>query len=144
MTTVGNLLTIKGNDIWSIAPDKSVFEALEMMAEKNVSGLLIMQNDKLVGIFTERDYARKLILKGRLSKDTKVSDLMTKNILYVETQNTVEDCMKLMTAKRIRHLPVLSNGRLIGILTIGDLVKQIISEQQTTIHQLENYISGGY
>jgi CBS domain-containing protein len=114
------------------------------MAEKNVSGLLILDNDKLVGIFTERDYARKLVLKGRLSKNTKVSDLMTKNILYVKSQNTLEDCMKLMTVKRIRHLPVLDNNQLIGILTIGDLVKQIISEQQTTIDQLENYISGGY
>lgn len=144
MTTVGNLLTIKGREIWSVAPDNSVFEALEMMAEKNVSGLLVLENDKLVGIFTERDYARKLILKGKFSKNTKVSDLMTKNILYVEAQNTIEDCMKLMTAKRVRHLPVLDNSRLIGILTIGDLVKQIISEQQVTIHQLENYISGGY
>ena len=144
MTTVANLLTSKGGEIWSIAPDNTVFEALEMMADKNVSGLLILEDDKLVGIFTERDYARKLILKGKFSKDTKVSDLMTKNILYVETKNTIDDCMKLMTTKRIRHLPVLDNGRLIGILTIGDLVKQIISEQQTTIHQLENYISGGY
>ncbi|MFT6034281.1 MAG: CBS domain-containing protein [Arenicella sp.] len=144
MTTVGNLLNIKGHEIWSITPDKSVFEALEMMAEKNVSGLLILENDKLVGIFTERDYARKLILKGKLSKSTKVGDLMTKNILYVETQNTIEDCMTLMTNKRVRHLPVLKSNRLIGILTIGDLVKQIISEQQTTINQLENYISGGY
>ena len=144
MTTVGNLLTIKGREIWSIAPDNSVFQALEMMAEKNVSGLLILENDKLVGIFTERDYARKLILKGRLSKDTKVSDLMTKDVLYVEIQNTIEDCMNLMTKKRVRHLPVFDNGQLIGILTIGDLVKQIISEQQTAIHQLENYISGGY
>ena len=144
MTTVGNLLSIKGQEIWSIAPDKSVFEALEMMAEKNVSGLLILENDELVGIFTERDYARKLILKGKLSKSTKVGDLMTKNILYVETQNTIEDCMTLMTTKRVRHLPVLKSNRLIGILTIGDLVKQIISEQQTTINQLENYISGGY
>ena len=144
MTTVGTLLINKGRDIWSIAPDNSVFEALEMMADKNVSGLLILENDKLVGIFTERDYARKLVLKGRLSKNTKVSDLMTKNILYVESQNTLEDCMKLMTVKRIRHLPVLEDNRLIGILTIGDLVKQIISEQQTTIDQLENYISGGY
>ena len=144
MTKVGSLLAKKGRDIWSIGPDNSVFEALEMMAEKNVSGLLILENDNLLGIFTERDYARKLILKGRFSKDTKVSDLMTKNILYVEITNTVEDCMKLMTNKRIRHLPVLDSGRLIGILTIGDLVKQIISEQQTTIHQLENYISGVY
>jgi CBS domain-containing protein len=144
MTTVDSILKTKGDDIWSVAPDSSVFEALEMMAEKNVSGLLILDKDKLVGIFTERDYARKLILKGRLSKETKVSDLMTKNVLYVDPHNTVEDCMKLMTRKRIRHLPVLASKQLIGIITIGDLVNQIISEQKTTIDQLENYISGGY
>ena len=144
MTNVDSLLVNKGNDIWSITPGASVYEALEMMAEKNVSGLLIMEDEKLVGIFTERDYARKLILKGRFSKDTQVSDLMTTNVLYVEPSNTVEDCMKLMTDKRIRHLPVLEDGKLVGILTIGDLVKQIISEQESTIHQLENYISGGY
>jgi CBS domain-containing protein len=144
MTNVGNLLTSKGREIWSIAPDKSIFDALEMMADKNVSGLLVLESDKLVGIFTERDYARKLILKGKSSKNTKVSDLMTKNILYVGSKNTIEDCMKLMTGKRVRHLPVIDTGRLIGIVTIGDLVKQIISEQQTTIHQLENYICGGY
>jgi CBS domain-containing protein len=144
MTTVDELLSIKGSDIWSIEPDASVFEALEMMADKNVSGLPIVEDDKLVGIFTERDYARKLILKGKFSKDTKVCDLMTRNVLYVETQNTIKDCMKLMTVKRIRHLPVLEEGQLIGIITIGDLVKQIISEQKSTIHQLENYISGSY
>ena len=144
MTHVDALLAIKGGDIWSIGPGASVYEALELMAEKNVSGLLILENDKLVGIFTERDYARKLILKGRFSKDTKISDLMTTNVLYVEPDNTVEDCMKLMTDKRIRHLPVIDDEKLVGILTIGDLVKQIISEQETTIHQLENYISGGY
>ena len=144
MTNVGNILTSKGQEIWSIAPDKSIFDALEIMADKNVSGLLVLESGKLVGIFTERDYARKLILKGKSSKNTNVSDLMTRNILYVESKNTVEDCMKLMTAKRVRHLPVIDSGRLIGIVTIGDLVKQIISEQQTTIHQLENYISGGY
>jgi CBS domain-containing protein len=144
MTRVGNLLTSKGQEIWSIAPDKSIFDALEMMADKNVSGLLVLESGKLVGIFTERDYARKLILKGRSSKGTKVSDLMTKNILYVGSRNTIEDCMKLMTAKRVRHLPVIDSDRLIGIVTIGDLVKQIISEQQTTIHHLENYISGRY
>ncbi|MBL4672856.1 MAG: CBS domain-containing protein [Arenicella sp.] len=144
MTNVGNILTSKGQEIWSIAPDKSIFDALEIMADKNVSGLLVLESGKLVGIFTERDYARKLILKGKSSKNTNVSDLMSKNILYVKSKNTVEDCMKLMTAKRVRHLPVIDSGRLIGIVTIGDLVKQIISEQQTTIHQLENYISGGY
>ena len=144
MTTVNNLLSIKGRDLWSIAPDASVFEALQLMADKNISGLPVLQNGQLVGIFTERDYARKVILKGRLSKDTELSDLMTKNVLYVETKNTVEECMRLMTAKRIRHLPVLDDGQVIGIVTIGDLVKQIISEQENTIHQLENYISGGY
>jgi CBS domain-containing protein len=128
----------------SIAPDKSIFDALEMIADKNVSDLLVLESGKLVGIFTERDYARKLILKGKSSKNTKVSDLMTKNILYVGSKNTIEDCMKLMTGKRVRHLPVIGTGRLIGIVTIGDLVKQIISEQQSTIHQLENYICGGY
>lgn len=144
MTTVETLLATKGGEIWSIDPNASVFEGLEMMAEKNISGLLIVVSGALVGIFTERDYARKLILKGRFSKDTKISDLMTSNVLYVQPNNTIQDCMKLMTDKRIRHLPVLEDGQLVGILTIGDLVKQIISEQQTTIHQLENYISGGY
>ena len=144
MTTVDNLLKHKGNDIWSLGPNATVFEALEMMAAKNVGGLLILENGTLVGIFTERDYARKLILKGRFSQDTRLRDLMTKNVLYVKPQNTVEDCMKLMTEKRIRHLPVLDDGRLIGVLTIGDLVKQIISEQEATIHHLENYIAGGY
>jgi len=144
MTTVDDLLKNKCADIWSISPDASVFEVLQMMADKNVSGLLIVENDKLSGIFTERDYARKLILKGKFSKDTKVSELMTRNVLYVEPQNTLDDCMQLMTGKRIRHLPVLDDGRLVGILTIGDLVRQIISEQETTIHQLENYIAGGY
>lgn len=144
MTNVGTLLTSKGQEIWSIAPDKSIFDALEMMADKNISGLLVLESGKLVGIFTERDYARKVILKGKSSKNTKVNDLMTKHVLYVNSRNTVEDCMKLMTTKRVRHLPVIDSRRLIGIVTIGDLVKQIISEQQTTIDQLENYISGGY
>jgi CBS domain-containing protein len=144
MTTVDKLLSIKTKEIWSLAPNDSVFEALELMADKNVSGLLIVKDEKLVGIFTERDYARKLILKGKFSKDTEVGDLMTKNVLYVEPNNTIEDCMKLMTDKRIRHLPVMNKRQLIGIVTIGDLVKQIISEQETTIHQLENYISGSY
>ena len=144
MTTVEHLLANKNTEIWSIAPDASVFEALEMMAEKNVSGLLIVENNALVGIFTERDYARKLILKGKFSKDTQVGDLMTRNVLYVGSKNTIDDCMQLMSEKRIRHLPVLDDGKLIGIVTIGDLVKQIISEQKSTISQLENYISGSY
>ena len=144
MTIVKNLLSNKTSEIWSLAPDASVFEALEMMADKNISGLLIVENDALVGIFTERDYARKLVLKGKSSKATQVGELMTRNVLYVGSKNTIEDCMQLMTDKRIRHLPVLDDGRLTGIVTIGDLVKQIISEQKTTISQLENYISGSY
>jgi CBS domain-containing protein len=144
MTTVDKLLSIKTKEIWSLAPNDSVFQALEMMADKNVGGLLVVKDGKLVGIFTERDYARKLILRGKFSKHTEVGDLMTKNVLYVEPNNTIDECMKLMTDKRIRHLPVMDEGTLIGIVTIGDLVKQIISEQETTIHQLENYISGSY
>ena len=144
MTTVGELLDSKGHEVWSIGPSSSVYEALEMMADKNVSGLLILDGSQLVGIFTERDYARKLVLQGRISRDTNVSDLMTKKVLYVKPSNTVSDCMNLMTAKRIRHLPVIDQEQLVGILTIGDLVKQIISEQQSTIDQLENYITGGY
>ena len=144
MSTVDKLLKVKGGDAWTIPPYATVFEALEMMAEKDIGGLLILEDEKLVGIFTERDYARKLILKGRFSKDTLVGELMTKNVLYVAPQNTVEDCMKLMTNKRLRHIPVLDQGKIVGLVTIGDLVKQIISEQEFTIHQLENYISGGY
>lgn len=144
MTTVDSILTTKDRAIWSIKPDASVFEALELMSEKNISGVLIIEDDKLVGIFTERDYARKLILKGRFSKDTKVRDLMTRNVLYVGSQNTVNECMTLMTTKRIRHLPVINGDRLVGIITIGDLVNQIISEQKNTIHHLENYIAGSY
>ena len=144
MTTVDQLLKNKGGNTWTIAPDATVFEALEVMLEKDVGGLLVLENDKLVGIFTERDYARKLILQGRFSKDTNVGDLMTKNVLYMEPQNTIDDCMRLMTGKRVRHLPVIDDGKLIGIITIGDVVKQIISEQEQTIHELEKYITGGY
>ncbi|MFT5691690.1 MAG: CBS domain-containing protein [Oceanicoccus sp.] len=144
MSTVDKLLKEKGSNAWSIDPEATVFRALELMLEKDVGGLLVVEEGKLIGIFTERDYARKLILKGRFSKDTCVRDLMTKNVLYVEPKNTVEDCMRLMTTKRVRHLPVLQDGKILGIVTIGDVVKRIISEQEFTIHQLENYISGGY
>lgn len=144
MSTVNKILKEKGSNAWSINPQAYVFEALELMLEKNIGGLLVVDAGKLIGIFTERDYARKLVLKGRWSKDTCVSDLMTENVLYVEPNNTIDDCMRLMTKKRIRHLPVLQDGKILGIVTIGDVVKQIISDQEFTIHQLENYISGGY
>ena len=142
MTYVEQLLKTKGNKIWSIAPQATVYEALQIMSEKDVGALLVLDKGNLVGIFSERDYARKLILKGRFSKDTTVGELMTREVLYIESQSTIEDCMALMTAKRVRHLPVLENERLIGIVTIGDVVKQIISDQEFTIQQLERYIKG--
>jgi len=142
MTYVEQLLKTKGNEIWSIAPQATVYEALQIMSEKDVGALLVLDKGNLVGIFSERDYARKLILKGRFSKDTTVGELMTREVLYIESQSTIEHCMALMTAKRVRHLPVLENERLIGIVTIGDVVKQIISDQEFTIQQLERYIKG--
>ena len=141
-TYVRQLLKTKGNEIWSIAPQATVYEALQIMSEKDVGALLVVDKGNLVGIFSERDYARKLILKGRFSKDTTVGELMTRGVLYIESQSTIEHCMALMTAKRVRHLPVLENERLIGIVTIGDVVKQVISDQEFTIQQLERYIKG--
>jgi CBS domain-containing protein len=144
MTSVEKLLNNKSKEIWSIAPDATVYDALQKMAEKDAGALLVIEQGNLVGIFTERDYARKLILKGRFSRDTAVSELMTHEVLYVEPNNTIEDCMVMMTAKRVRHLPVMDEGKLAGIVTIGDIVKQIIWEQESTIHELEKYITGGY
>ena len=144
MANVEKLLKIKGNHTWSIAPQATVYEALQKMAEKEAGALLVIDEGKLVGIFTERDYARKLVLKGRFSRDTAVCDLMTQEVLYVEPKNSIEDCMVLMTNKRVRHLPVMENEQLVGIVTIGDVVKQIISDQESTIEQLEKYIAGGY
>jgi len=142
MKTVGDLLKAKGYAIWSISPLATVFQALELMAAKDVGALPVVQNDKLVGIFSERDYARKVILKGKASKDTTVSELMTQTVLYTSPENTFEDCMALMTSKQIRHLPVLDHGRLAGIITLGDVVKQIISDQRFTISELEKYVGG--
>ena len=141
-THVEQLLKTKGNEIWSIPPQATVYEALQIMSEKDVGALLVLDKGSLVGIFSERDYARKLILKGRFSKDTTVGELMTREVLYIESQSTIEHCMALMTVKHVRHLPVLENERLIGIVTIGDVVKQIISDQEFTIQQLERYIKG--
>jgi CBS domain-containing protein len=142
MTTVGRLLDAKGHDAWSIAPDASVFDAIKMMADHGIGALLVMDGEKLVGIVSERDYARKVILQGRSSKDTPVRDIMTDKVFYVRPEQTVEDCMVLMTEKRIRHLPVLADGHLTGIISIGDVVKSVISEKDTLIRQLENYITG--
>ena len=144
MATVENLLQVKGNETWTITPQATVYAAVQLMSDKNVGALMVMEARKPVGIFTERDYARKLILKGKSSQTTTVRELMTVEVLYVEPRNSIEDCMQLMTNKRVRHLPVLAEGELIGIVTIGDVVKQIISDQESTIAQLEKYIQGGY
>ncbi len=144
MITVNDLLRNRSKDIWSIEPNASVYSALEMMAEKDVGALLVVENRKLVGIFSERDYARKVILKGKASKDTPVSELMTREVFYVTPENTLEECMALMSAKRIRHLPVLDYGQLVNIVSLGDVVKRIISEQQFTIAELERYIGDDY
>ena len=140
MKTIGQLLQIKGHDIWSIVPDAPVYDAIKLMANKGVGALLVLEAGKLVGIVSERDYARKVILKGKTSKDTPVKDIMTPHVIYTSPDQTIEKCMALMTAKHIRHLPVLEGDQLVGIVSIGDLVKAIISEQATLIQQLENHI----
>ena len=143
MKTVERLLEAKGYNIWSIAPDASVYDAVELMADKKVGALLVLEAGRLVGVISERDCTRKVILEERSPKDTLVREIMTPNVISVRPDQTVEECMALVTAKRIRHLPVLADGQLIGIVSIGDLVKDIISEQEFTIQQLENYIKGG-
>jgi CBS domain-containing protein len=142
METVNQLLEGKGRDVWSIDPSASVFEAIELMAEKQVGALVVIEGDRPVGIISERDYARKVILQHRSSKDTPIKDVMTTRLVYARPDQNVQECMALMTEKRIRHLPVLEGGRLVGLISIGDLVKAIIAEQQFMIEQLENYIAG--
>ncbi len=142
MKQVRQLLASKGHDVWSITPDASVYSALEFMAEKDIGALPVLEGERLAGIFSERDYARKVILMGRASKETPVRDVMTKKVYVVQPSYTVEACMALMTEKRIRHLPVVEEDKLIGIISIGDVVKDIIAEQEFVIEQLENYISG--
>jgi len=142
MGAVSKILERKGNLIFSISPETSVFRALEIMVEKNVSALLVTEADKLVGIFTEKDYARKVILKGKASKQTKIKEIMSEDIVFVAPENSIDHCMKLMTTKFIRHLPVVSNDKLIGIISIGDVVKHVIEEQKFIIENMEQYIAG--
>jgi CBS domain-containing protein len=136
------LLQTKGQDIWSITPDALVIDALKLMAEKRVGALLVLEAGQVVGIISERDYARKVSLLGKSSKTTPVREIMTEKVVYVRPEQTIEDCMALMTDKRIRHLPVLADDQLIGVISIGDVVKAVISEQEFIIAQLENYIIG--
>ena len=142
MKTVRDILRTKGREVWSVRADNSMFEALEKMAEKNVGALLVLEGGEVAGIVSERDYARKIILKGKSSKQTLVKEIMTKDTLYVDPDYKVEECMALMTDERVRHLPVMENERVVGIVSIGDVVKAIISDKQFVIEQLERYIKG--
>jgi CBS domain-containing protein len=141
--TIGEILSYKGNQAWSVLPTATVFEAIQLMAEKNVGALLVTEGDRLVGIVSERDYTRKVALKGKSSKGTAVREILSGHVIHVTPEHTVEACMRLMTDHRVRHLPVLSEaGRILGVVSIGDLVNWIISCQTTTIEQLQTYIAG--
>ena len=142
MKSVHDILKNKGHDVWSVKPDDTVFDSLKLMADKEVGALLVMDGKKLVGIVTERDYARKVILEGKSSKNSQVSEVMTRKVLCVNPQQTVDECMALMTDKRARHLPVLDHKKVVGVVSIGDLVKAMINEQQVLIDHLQHYISG--
>ena len=141
MTTVQRLLQSKGNAVWSIGPDASVFEAVQLMAEKRVGALMVVDRNELVGVISERDYAREIVLKDRVSRDTPVRAIMTHRVLYVRPQQTLEECMALMTDKNLRHLPVLESGRLVGVISMRDVIKDLIAEKEFLIEQLENYIT---
>jgi CBS domain-containing protein len=142
MTTVRQILEGKGSEVAHIEPDKSVHDAMQLMAEKNIGALLVLQDGKLAGIVTERDYSRKAYLLDRFAKDIRVSEIMTPQVAYVSPDYSAEDCMALVTEMRVRHLPVLENNSVVGMISIGDLVKDAISGQQFIIHQLERYIHG--
>ncbi len=146
MITVNQVLKTKGySDVWSITPDTPVYEALKMMSDKDVGALPVVKAGKLVGIISERDYARKVILKGKSSLNTPVSEIMTEEVISVDPEQSMEECMVLMTDKHVRHLPILVDDRLMGIISIGDVVKEIISDQKSFILSLQNYIAGtGY
>ncbi|MCR9284839.1 CBS domain-containing protein [Labrenzia sp. MBR-25] len=142
MTTVQHILETKGNEVYSIHPDKSVEDAIRMMAEKEIGAVLVTENDRPVGIFSERHYAREVFLKGRASPTTPLREVMEKKLIFVEPHQTAEACMALMTEKRIRHLPVLQKGKLLGIISMGDLLKSIIADREFNIEQLVLYMQG--
>lgn len=141
MKTVKQLLDVKGRHVWTIAPDASVFEAVHLMDEKKVGALVVVKDNRPIGMISERDYARKVILKGRSSKDTAISEIMTPRVIFALPNQSVERCMAIMTEKHIRHLPILDQGQLAGMISIGDLVQATIAEQEFIIRQLEHYIS---
>ena len=143
MTTLNQILQVKGQSVWSVSPNDTVYDAIKLMADKNVGALVVLEGEKLMGILSERDYARKVILKGKSSRETAVKEIMSSDVVTIRPNQSIEECMALMTHKRIRHLPVLEGNKLIGMISIGDVVKAIISEQEYTIKQLENYITGG-
>jgi CBS domain-containing protein len=142
MGKVRDILKLKGNSIFSVKPSITVYEALELMVQKNIGALLVAENEKFLGIFSERDYARKVILKGKTSRETMIKEVMTENPVTATPDTTIDECMKMMSVKFIRYIPVLSNGELVGIISIGDLVKFIIDEQRYIIEDLEHYITG--
>ena len=144
MSNVSELLEGRSGDIWHVSPDQSVLEAIREMAHRGVGALLVIEGDQLVGILSERDYARKIILEDRSSQDTRVADIMTADPVTVSLSDSVAGCMEMMSNNDFRHLPVVEDGRVIGMVSIGDLVKQVIKEQKTTIDQLEHYITSGY
>ncbi len=141
---VRNVLTHKGHQVASISPEASVYDAIALMAEKGIGALLVTSQGKLVGILSERDYARKVVLKGKHTRDTSVSEIMSSPVLSVSPDETIEECMRVVTENRIRHLPVMEGDRIVGIVSIGDLVKWIVTEQKKTIKELESYITGRY
>ena len=140
--TIREILNHKGGATWSVTPENTVFEAIQLMADKNIGALLVLKDEQLAGIISERDYTRKVALKGRSSKDTRVNDILSGQVQHVSPDHTVEQCLRLMTENRIRHLPVLEGKKILGVISIGDLVNWIITTQSSTIHQLEAYITG--
>ncbi|MDX6443167.1 MAG: hypothetical protein QOH71_241 [Blastocatellia bacterium] len=143
MKTVREILAAKGGEVWSISPDATVFDALKEMADNDVGALVVLDGEKVAGVLSERDYARKVILHGRSSKDLQVKEIMSSKVYFVNPEQNIEDCMALFTNKRVRHLPVMESNKLTGIISIGDVVKATIAEHEYTIKHLENYITGG-
>jgi len=140
--TVGSILQDKGHHVWSVSPDASVFQAISLMADKGIGALVVIAGETLVGILSERDYARKVVLQGKSSKDTRVGDIMTSPVFSVGPNHTVDDCMRIVTTKRIRHLPVVQDEKVVGVVSIGDLVRRVIATQGDTIQYLQEYIVG--